>query len=624
MTIARLRPLLRQFATLTLATLLAISSITPALAAAPPAPAPTAAAASVGTPVAAPASSTPAEATPPASSALAAPTAASSPAVAATSSPAAATPSPDAAITPTAGSAPPAVPASTSVAVSGGSTSSTTALIQQLNIQIIQGTPNPVAPVSQSASNSATVAQSSGATTGQAAVSPGSAPAAGTAAAATTTTGNTATTGSAIAAALAIIQQINIQIITGLAGSSAASQVAENVVVVNQDSSAQSGNAAAAGSGTGTTGTPSALANAQIDQKSIQLYTGDTAILTGAGIAALIAPYLLGGSSSTNLTTANATQQKSDTTSLSSNTNTATGVSPSATPGTGSVVATGGTGDSSAGSTAASGDALARAIAYVAQINVQLIAGLLEGAIASQTAKNTLVVDQNLQAVSGNATAGGGGGSATSGNAAATVDYSLAQGNGQATLQGSGATMPKVDANTIASLIDAILGPNGGVNPGVGAQSAQNNAVVAQSAEVRVTPTPVPTPIPTTVPTAEPTTVATAVPTKAPVTASPSPTQRPPAPTSTVAPAAPRQSSGSGQPASCRYQFGFATLHQAIPEIVGECRTDEVHADNGDAVQLTTRGILVWRKADNYTAFTDGKQVWILGLTGLQTRAGSR
>ena len=61
--------------------------------------------------------------------------------------------------------------------------------------------------------------------------------------------------------------------------------------------------------------------------------------------------------------------------------------------------------------------------------------------------------------------------------------------------------------------------------------------------------------------------------------------------------------------------------HDAIPEIVGECRTNQAHAVNGDAVQLTTRGILVWRKADNFTAFTDGRETWVLSENGIQRAA---
>jgi hypothetical protein len=71
----------------------------------------------------------------------------------------------------------------------------------------------------------------------------------------------------------------------------------------------------------------------------------------------------------------------------------------------------------------------------------------------------------------------------------------------------------------------------------------------------------------------------------------------------------------------CTVVAGFKTLHDQIPEIVGDCLEDE-HFDpiSQNAEQRTTRGLLVWRKADNWTAFTDGKDTWINGPYGLQSR----
>jgi hypothetical protein len=77
---------------------------------------------------------------------------------------------------------------------------------------------------------------------------------------------------------------------------------------------------------------------------------------------------------------------------------------------------------------------------------------------------------------------------------------------------------------------------------------------------------------------------------------------------------------------SCTYVLGFRTLHDLIPGIVGECLTDEFHGANGDGLQITTGppgaadGLMVWRKADNWTAYTDGYRTWINGPFGLQTR----
>lgn len=72
---------------------------------------------------------------------------------------------------------------------------------------------------------------------------------------------------------------------------------------------------------------------------------------------------------------------------------------------------------------------------------------------------------------------------------------------------------------------------------------------------------------------------------------------------------------------ACSYQLGFAVLHSMIPEIVGACRENEWHnALNGDGLQQTTGGLMVWRKSDNWTAFTNGSSTWINGPFGLQSR----
>ena len=73
--------------------------------------------------------------------------------------------------------------------------------------------------------------------------------------------------------------------------------------------------------------------------------------------------------------------------------------------------------------------------------------------------------------------------------------------------------------------------------------------------------------------------------------------------------------------AGCTFQLGFRALHDQIPDVVGDCRADEHHnPENGDALQETSRGLLAWRKADNFTAFTDGYRTWVNGPLGLQAR----
>lgn len=74
-------------------------------------------------------------------------------------------------------------------------------------------------------------------------------------------------------------------------------------------------------------------------------------------------------------------------------------------------------------------------------------------------------------------------------------------------------------------------------------------------------------------------------------------------------------------PASdCRFILGFASLHDAAPSAIGSCLDDQAFAANGDAIQHTTKGMLAWRKADNWTAFTDGYQTWLNGPDGLVKR----
>ncbi|HEV7215494.1 MAG TPA: hypothetical protein VGP33_10255 [Chloroflexota bacterium] len=77
----------------------------------------------------------------------------------------------------------------------------------------------------------------------------------------------------------------------------------------------------------------------------------------------------------------------------------------------------------------------------------------------------------------------------------------------------------------------------------------------------------------------------------------------------------------TAQAASCQFVLGFATLESMIPQQVGQCLENEQHNPaNGDGLQHTTGGLLVWRKADNHTAFTNGSVTWVNGPHGLQER----
>lgn len=73
--------------------------------------------------------------------------------------------------------------------------------------------------------------------------------------------------------------------------------------------------------------------------------------------------------------------------------------------------------------------------------------------------------------------------------------------------------------------------------------------------------------------------------------------------------------------ADCEFVMGFKTVHDVIPDIVGDCKVNQhYNSQNGDGLQETAGGLLVWRKADNFTAFTDGYYSWVNGPYGLQQR----
>ncbi|MDE0047825.1 MAG: hypothetical protein OXO54_13680 [Chloroflexota bacterium] len=74
----------------------------------------------------------------------------------------------------------------------------------------------------------------------------------------------------------------------------------------------------------------------------------------------------------------------------------------------------------------------------------------------------------------------------------------------------------------------------------------------------------------------------------------------------------------------CAFQLGFKALHDLIPDVVGDCLDDEQHnSATGLTQQNTANGRLTWRKADNWTGFTDGQRTWINGPQGLQQRLNS-
>ena len=71
----------------------------------------------------------------------------------------------------------------------------------------------------------------------------------------------------------------------------------------------------------------------------------------------------------------------------------------------------------------------------------------------------------------------------------------------------------------------------------------------------------------------------------------------------------------------CEFRLGFKTLRDLIGhDIVGECLENEHYNEISDSNQQSTGGLMAWRKADNWTAFTDGYRTWINGPNGLVQR----
>ena len=75
--------------------------------------------------------------------------------------------------------------------------------------------------------------------------------------------------------------------------------------------------------------------------------------------------------------------------------------------------------------------------------------------------------------------------------------------------------------------------------------------------------------------------------------------------------------SSSQQP---RFELGFKTLAAMIPRFSGQPVESEHPTTNGNVLQRTTTGLMVWKKANNWTGFTDGAMTWINSPFGLLER----
>lgn len=68
------------------------------------------------------------------------------------------------------------------------------------------------------------------------------------------------------------------------------------------------------------------------------------------------------------------------------------------------------------------------------------------------------------------------------------------------------------------------------------------------------------------------------------------------------------------------FKLGFKLLADRVPHAVGTPVEEEHYGPNGDSLQRTTTGLMVWRKADNWTAFTNGSLTWVNGPYGVMER----
>lgn len=77
--------------------------------------------------------------------------------------------------------------------------------------------------------------------------------------------------------------------------------------------------------------------------------------------------------------------------------------------------------------------------------------------------------------------------------------------------------------------------------------------------------------------------------------------------------------------ADCQFVFGFRTMHDRLPDVVGDCAENEHGtADGTGSEQTTTRGVLTWSRATNVVTFRGGDQTWTLDGAGSLRRGGGR
>lgn len=133
------------------------------------------------------------------------------------------------------------------------------AIVVQKNIQVVAGPKQFRDNVEQNAANVAVVDQNVDATTGDTSA----------------TGGGVAISGSAVSGQVAVVHQVNVQVVAGWGAQDGVTQNALNFAVVGQDTQLQTGDATADGVGsTAKSGNASALSVAHVGQRNVQIYVG--------------------------------------------------------------------------------------------------------------------------------------------------------------------------------------------------------------------------------------------------------------------------------------------------------------------------------------------------------------
>lgn len=93
---------------------------------------------------------------------------------------------------------------------------------------------------------------------------------------------------------------------------------------------------------------------------------------------------------------------------------------------------------------------------------------------------------------------------------------------------------------------------------------------------------------------------------------------------SSTTPSGNRTSRSTPEPVACALLPAFESMRDSIgADVVGTCVDQPTIRENGDAEQVTTRGLFAMTGERGWAAFTDGFRTWVNGPLGLQQRLNS-